>query len=227
VACLSNERQISFRFGLAFSECQGLKDPGVWSWFTNDVGRPKLGWICPSAPFLPRLAAPHGFFFGTYRSAWSLSDDRGTFFPGSYGVNWWLFLSSTWDQVWADSLYPERFRSEGEILRPASTPFAGDAIVPYLNPRASDLPPTDLVPQWTYRTMFQHTGTGTMPGYCIPRHGSRPNPVPTFWPRGKSLPGAINVTFFDGHVELVKLDYLWQLYWHKDYKPPAKRPGLP
>jgi hypothetical protein len=31
----------------------------------------------------------------------------------------------------------------------------------------------------------------------------------------------------DGHGELVKLDRLWQLYWHKDYQPPARRPGLP
>ena len=31
----------------------------------------------------------------------------------------------------------------------------------------------------------------------------------------------------DGHAQAVKLDNLWQLYWHKDYQPPAKRPGLP
>jgi hypothetical protein len=32
--------------------------------------------------------------------------------------------------------------------------------------------------------------------------------------------------FFDGHVEQVALDRLWQLYWHKDYVAPAKRPGI-
>ena len=42
-----------------------------------------------------------------------------------------------------------------------------------------------------------------------------------------ALASAVNVAFFDGHGELVKLDRLWQLYWHKDYQPPAKRPGLP
>jgi prepilin-type processing-associated H-X9-DG protein len=61
---------------------------------------------------------------------------------------------------------------------------------------------------------------------CIPRHGSRPSPVPTDWPADQPLPGAVNVSFFDGHGELVKLDRLWRLYWHKDYVPPAKRPGL-
>jgi hypothetical protein len=34
------------------------------------------------------------------------------------------------------------------------------------------------------------------------------------------------MAFCDGHVEVVKLDDLWQLYWHEDYKLPAKRPGL-
>ncbi len=66
-----------------------------------------------------------------------------------------------------------------------------------------------------------------MAGLCIPRHGSQPNPVPTDWPARQPLPGGVNVSFFDGHGELVKLDRLWQLYWHKDYQPPAKRPGLP
>lgn len=66
-----------------------------------------------------------------------------------------------------------------------------------------------------------------MPSMAIPRHGSRPSPVPRQWPADQPLPGAVNVAFFDGHGKLVKLDRLWQLYWHKDYQPPAKRPGLP
>jgi prepilin-type processing-associated H-X9-DG protein len=40
------------------------------------------------------------------------------------------------------------------------------------------------------------------------------------------LPGAANVAFFDGHGETVKLDQLWQLYWHVNYNPPARRQGL-
>jgi prepilin-type processing-associated H-X9-DG protein len=41
------------------------------------------------------------------------------------------------------------------------------------------------------------------------------------------MPGMVDVSFTDGHVEKVKLDNLWQLYWHVGYVPPAKRPGLP
>ena len=39
------------------------------------------------------------------------------------------------------------------------------------------------------------------------------------------IPGAINISFYDGHAELVKLERLWTLEWHQDYKAPAKRPG--
>jgi prepilin-type processing-associated H-X9-DG protein len=63
--------------------------------------------------------------------------------------------------------------------------------------------------------------------FSIPRHGRRPQRTSQLWPASQPLPGAVSVTFFDGHVELVKLDNLWQLCWHRNYKPPAKRPGLP
>jgi prepilin-type processing-associated H-X9-DG protein len=61
----------------------------------------------------------------------------------------------------------------------------------------------------------------------IPRHGSRPNNVPRNYPSTSILPGAINVSFIDGHAQAVRLEALWQLAWHRDYQPPAKRPGLP
>jgi hypothetical protein len=41
------------------------------------------------------------------------------------------------------------------------------------------------------------------------------------------MPGAVDVSCTDGHVQKVKLDDLWQLTWHLNYVPPAKRPGLP
>jgi len=62
--------------------------------------------------------------------------------------------------------------------------------------------------------------------FTIPRHGSRPRKVSTDQSPAMKLPGAVNVSFYDGHVEQVKLERLWQLYWHKGYVPPVKRPGL-
>jgi len=62
--------------------------------------------------------------------------------------------------------------------------------------------------------------------FTIPRHGSRPSHVPTNQRPNDRLPGGINVSFYDGHVAAVRLEGLWQLDWHRDYKPPPKRPGL-
>jgi prepilin-type processing-associated H-X9-DG protein len=48
--------------------------------------------------------------------------------------------------------------------------------------------------------------------------------VPTAYPTTQELPGAINMVMVDGHVELVKLERLWELYWHTGYVPPGRRP---
>jgi prepilin-type processing-associated H-X9-DG protein len=41
------------------------------------------------------------------------------------------------------------------------------------------------------------------------------------------MPGTINVSFADGHVEQVKLDELWSFTWSRVFVPTSKRPGLP
>jgi prepilin-type processing-associated H-X9-DG protein len=66
-------------------------------------------------------------------------------------------------------------------------------------------------------------------GACtIARHGSRPAAqAPRNWPVTQRMPGSVDVSFADAHVELVKLDNLWNLIWNKTYDVPLKRPGLP
>ncbi len=136
---------------------------------------------------------------------------------GSYGVNGWLG-----GRVQFETVYEEAFCVDSDIAHPSFTPVLGDSVLPWLWPRAGDPPPDNLA-----EPRIRYMWCPYMSLFAIPRHGNRPNPVPTDWPADKPLPGAINVSFFDGHGELVKLDRLWQLYWHKDYQPPAKRPGLP
>ena len=59
-----------------------------------------------------------------------------------------------------------------------------------------------------------------------PRHGSRPTQVTTSQPPNARLPGAINISFYDGHAALTPLESLWQQEWHQRWKTPGKRPGL-
>lgn len=239
VACLSNQRQIYFSFRISLDDASGRLDGGeMWSWWTNTMGQPALGWICPSTILLekaPKPYLPHDFP-GTYRSAWSREFQNGQYGcrVGSYGQNSWLFAGSPfWGAGWGEGTgnlwglqTTNIFRTEGGVAQPVRTPVLADAIVDTALPEAWNLPPTDLVP--ALGSPWPPSGaTGEMYAFTIPRHGSRPHPVPRNWPHSAPLPGAVNVAFFDGHAQAVKLDALWQVCWDANYQPPAKRPGLP
>ncbi len=214
--CLSNQHQINL------AHRSTLEDEGGSLWMDNwapDSYRalaPALV-ICPSAP--PGQLDTNRADCGTVESAWSdflFSDAAMLGHVSSYGWNGWVVHWCGPQDHPRGS--PPLFYTESEIAQPALTPLLADSTWFWELPKASDPPPADLV----------SGGDGvSMGGVCIPRHGNRPNPVPRNWPTSKPLPGATIVSFFDGHGELVKLERLWQLYWHKDYQPPAQRPGLP
>ena len=237
VACLGNQRQINLNFRMVLEDgSQRLDQLEFRDWERDRAGNrsatlhaAKGVWICPSAPVASHPDGLSGQVeMGTVHSAYVVYfPGDGLYESGSYCRNQWLIIAA-WRQAipengsfW-DEFYPEYFRSESDIARPALTPFLADGVMPLAYPRASDSPPRDLVRgDWFLFT------TNQMRFFTIPRHGSHPSPVPTDWPPDQPLPGAVNVSFFDGHGELVKLDRLWQLNWHRDYQPPAKRPGLP
>jgi prepilin-type N-terminal cleavage/methylation domain-containing protein/prepilin-type processing-associated H-X9-DG protein len=243
VGCMNNLRQITLDFRMMLDDDTSDRlDPAVMTdYFIDRVGLVDEGWLCPSAKMVTNDDSPWpGSVFagpswrpGTVDRAWWFTDwgtswhgpggvelragreVRSPFRGGGFALNAWLF-----DIVTDSSLREERpplfFTHESQIL-PVSTPVLGDSTVYYAAPKATDSGPWDLV---------YTRGAGAMGAFVIPRHGSRPRPVPRDWPASQPLPGAVNVGFFDGHVEQVALDQLWQLYWHKDYVAPAKRPGL-
>ncbi len=236
--CLSNQKQIGLTFITQVDEASGRFDrPEFATWYADRIGLPSLPWICPEAPLVrdARASLLSGTNStdtdGTARSAWSFNvaaDDPRPIYPrigfhaGSYGVNLWFFVAFAMGQRPTPGEIKGQYRSEADVSQGFRTPILADSTLSTVIPNETDLPATDL-----YTGDVSSSHPDLMNAVAIPRHGSRPNPPPTYWPMSKPLPGATIVAFYDGHAELIKLDQLWQLYWHNQWNAPAKRPGLP
>jgi prepilin-type N-terminal cleavage/methylation domain-containing protein/prepilin-type processing-associated H-X9-DG protein len=249
VVCLGQQRQHSLNYRMALDDDPGQRtgEEAVTDWIARSLGRPDEGWVCPSAPLRGKMQ--RGAATGSARSAWyttnwpvstmqnfrQMPDEyrmpaRGPGVVhkrvGSYAFNLWLADSSVLLRIPAAILSPQYFfSSENEISNPGLTPVLVDALDWWAAPRAVDKPPANLL------TGAAQTGAGasfvsagSMGSVALSRHGARSGS--TDWPPQQPLPGAVNVAFFDGRVEQVRLDKLWQLSWHRDYVAPLRRPGL-
>jgi prepilin-type N-terminal cleavage/methylation domain-containing protein len=214
--CLSNEKQIVMDYKMALMDLaqDGRLDltEVMNTWFASASGRSRE-WICPTAP--PR---PDGL-----PSVYSAVAP----FPGlanSYGINVWLmaggvaaFVTIPVGPSTAAKLF---FHDEAQLAHPSLVPVLGDS--PFVEggaPLPTDVPAQDPI--------HGDAGPGSgMAHFTIPRHGSRPSPLPQKWDITRPLFGAINVSSFDGHAEQVPLERLWQLDWNAQWVPPVKRPGL-
>jgi len=226
VVCLSNQKQIFLKCPLSDPNNQTLDNGEAQTWLMGEIGKLPY-WICPCAR---PPADPIPSQAGTVEKAWQ--EYLSTTSPvspleirrSSYACNEWFFS-------YAAPLLPSAllsvqnfFAKESQIIKPVRTPVFGDGNFPAAYPTALDLPPSDL---YVGLTPGVYPFVPSIEVFCLPRHGKRPIPVPRDWPPSQPLPGAVNVILFDGHAEPVKLDDLWQLYWHVGYVPPPKRPGLP
>jgi prepilin-type N-terminal cleavage/methylation domain-containing protein/prepilin-type processing-associated H-X9-DG protein len=203
---------------------------GGWgSWGGGSFSIPS-DWICPAAPFYgtngPQGLSVYAAWYssmGWEMGNWSAAISNRV---GSYAFNGWLLDAPLWthDPAGMGQITSNDFRTETQIQRPALTPVLADSEYFEVSPLETDPPPANLL----YGLPVHSSGSppGSMFQVASPRHGSRPNPIDESWPSSQPLPGRANVAFFDGHGESVKLDSLWQLYWHVNYHPPAKRPGL-
>ena len=221
IHCASNLRQISLSYQTALTDNSEriLEDQNLSEWMRR-VTRAKEASLCPLAPSRGPLPKGYDMRFGAVFAAWdwasygdgprlSSASPRVAIDTGasSYTLNYWLAAGFDDSGV----LHTNSFRVEGEIRHPSSTPLIGDGTSPYGGLSATYPVPIDLTQGWNF---------------LIPRHGSRPRVIPTNHPSDQKLPGAINMAFYDGHVEQIQLERLWSLSWHKDYVAPEKRPGL-
>lgn len=223
--CVSNLKQIGLAH-LMYVNDSGRLIPyamGVDLWMRELIGH--YGnvdevRICPTAPYRKdKVVSGH---LGSATAAWvwpngelipGTQDPRWT---GSYGLNGWMYAGG-----WTSNPLPtdaNAFRTEADIQTPVQTPVFCDAIFVDMWPQAYDTPA---------RNLLAGHGTdlnGGMQVITIARHGSGPQSARGTFAPGARLPGAINICYADGHVSLVPLEQLWVQTWHKNYKPPGRRP---
>ncbi|MDR3457542.1 MAG: prepilin-type N-terminal cleavage/methylation domain-containing protein [Verrucomicrobiae bacterium] len=151
---------------------------------------------------------------------------------GSYGINGWFYSSSGANsaaQYVPDNPAGSYFKKAESARQPTQTPMFIDCTQPDLWPLPTDNPASISSPYDLFHGQGWVNGRGTMMRAAIARHGSKSGLAAA---RGAAVnqpfPGAVNVSFADGHVELVKIDNLWTLTWNGiTANWPVKRPGLP
>jgi prepilin-type N-terminal cleavage/methylation domain-containing protein len=214
--CASNLRQLCIATHTYVTDFGTASSGGFWpTALVPYYAQGKSVQLCPCAPDPTNPIRAQG----TVMNAWDMEQyaiARGAY-SASYAVNGWTFNPATGFEA-------SNFFKIGGGQENSNVPLFADGVLPEVDPYATDLPATNL--------FDGGPAPGSAPnsiGICtIPRHaGFLPGRAPRFWPATNRMPAGINVSFTDIHVEMVKLENLWNLQWHKNYVAPAKRPGLP
>ena len=222
IKCASNLKQIGLSNFMYFSDENRPVNYDAWPdlWMRRLMVRYsaiKNVRYCPTTPertaeALRRDSSPEGWVTRPW-IVYSGSPTGPNAYQGSYALNGYLYT---------DSPYGARtnmFRSEADVREPIKTPFFADAIWVDAWPRETDRPARNLFDG----DKFSGEGISRI---AIPRHASTLKAASRAFDPANKLPGGVNVGFADNHVELVKLERLWDLSWHKNWNVPAKRPGL-
>ena len=189
--------------------------------------------ICPLG--LPSDPPPTGNAIGDWKTAWgwgaTATESVNAVTVGSYTYNGWLYGGS-WGFSGVNDPADNAFYKESAVLTSAQTPIFGDGCWVDGWPDMPDKANSNLQSPITVTSGTAPTGANGPSGmwrFQIARHGpNRVNPPPDalFLSKGKRLPGGINLTFFDSHVENVSLNNLWSLCWHKGWDTTTQRPGF-
>jgi prepilin-type N-terminal cleavage/methylation domain-containing protein/prepilin-type processing-associated H-X9-DG protein len=170
--------------------------------------------LCPVAPY--RKEKPYGS--STSAWVWDGTIPPGALEPrldGSYALNGWMYKGDFWVAGGNRPANTNAFVKETDIRHSSLTPVFADGYWVDVWPQESD-PPA--------RNLLEGGPVAAISVITIARHGNGPQPAYANWPPGTRLPAAINVAFTDGHVSLVPLERLWELYWHKTWQIPSPRP---
>lgn len=216
IHCVNNERQLTLSSYLYASESGSHAayyysyDPGALWMGMDSLKNQRNIMICPATHQPTQIG---DYFYGAADLTWTWFDNTNLI-SGSYAFNGWLYDIP----MFGGQDYPQFMMSKQSMIqKPVQTPVFCDAVWVDLWPLESDAPGDDL---------YDGVGTETgMPRCTIARHAtSAPGGAPRVFNATQTMPGALNIGMADGHVELVKLEQLWNCSWHRDWAPPATRP---
>jgi prepilin-type N-terminal cleavage/methylation domain-containing protein/prepilin-type processing-associated H-X9-DG protein len=233
INCVSNAKQFTLAMNMYSSESNGslisYTDPNAGSSFNLWMARIQTNFnlkaasrCCPSAPELA--------IFVCYNKSVGSNPDLGTadhpyqWKPQTWGGSGTTYQGGFGISGYAESANPyttaaNAFEKESAIKSASQTPYFADAIFADFTAATSDSSsPWDV-----------YDGGNNGPGLCravIARHGGAgPSAAPRSIPTGAGrLPGSSDVGFADGHAELVKLNDMWGLTWHKTWPAGTQRP---
>jgi prepilin-type N-terminal cleavage/methylation domain-containing protein len=225
IKCVGNVKQLTLAtfmyindHGKTLSYTDPVYQNGIWMGTLIDYyAKADQVRVCPVTR--DPVPLPGGDWQGRADLTWgryaTLLSGARKLFTGSYAYNGWLYYDLA---IRAKSEHPEyAFRRESAIQKPTLTPVFVDSMWVDLWPYATDLPANNL-----YTGEYQPAAMGRC---TLARHGAVK--APTTFSTAQKMPGGLIMGMADGHAEMVKLESLWNYYWHADYKPPTKRPGLP
>ena len=159
---------------------------------------PGTSWKQPANAGLP------GFGVADYTWDWIYGTPS---YHGSYGINGWCYSGMGSGDYYA---------KESAITLPTKTPYFSDCVWVDGWPMETDTPA---------RNLYTGADNNSMQRFTVARHGGKgAAAAPQNVPAGTPLVGRINIGFADTHVEAVRLENLWTLYWHNGWVTPATRP---
>jgi len=235
--CLNNTKQLTLAAQMYYDDLQTFIGPisndpdasqGDWmgtmlSYYGNSINLI----LCPSAQAnWNTTPAPGTDLNGTSSSAWYWGNSTPPY-AGSYGINKWLANSVLYPMS-PVSFETNYFEMESGITQPAMTPVFMDSAWINLWPLEADSPARNLYDPLSSPGKCVVGNNGGMTRVCINRHPQPAGASTSKLPLGNTpLPGSLVMSFYDNHVELVKLQNLWTYYWANGWVPSAPPPVLP
>jgi prepilin-type processing-associated H-X9-DG protein len=233
--CANNQHQLCLAFAMYRGDNNG--EMIAWTQYTID-STAGFEWantlgpyfanssnllMCPAVNFLNAQtiqSAVGGSIWGAADMPWvedvGLTGQYMT--ESSYLLNGWLYDTT---DIYGTNVPEDRFDKEANVSQAAKCPVFMDGIWINTWPMETDVP----TPPVNLYTGNAHNGNSLVSGggmgrIEIDRHGGiPPSQAPTSVPIGGTLTGAINMGFFDCHVESVRLQDLWLYTWHRNWQP--------